>query len=205
MVLTIRKATKEDEPFVSRICLLTGDAGNSAEHLHDYPELPGLVYAVPYVQFPTTWGFVLVDEDIGEPVGYVLGSTDTRAYEAYAAEYWWPTLAEKYPPSIATKPGDVQYTKLIRNMYSASKTCVDFSPAHLHIDILAAYQKQGWGKTLIRQAIDYLKEEEGQDKVWLEMDPRNEGAKVFYSKLGFKEIEGGQPTQMGLRYDEFRG
>jgi GNAT superfamily N-acetyltransferase len=89
-------------------------------------------------------------------------------------------------------------------MYSASEACVNFSPAHLHIDILPAYQKQGWGKILIKQAIDHLKKE-GLDKVWLEMDPRNTGAKVFYGKLGFKEIEGGTPTQMGLSYDEFKG
>ena len=204
MTLTIRKATKEDDPFVSRICLLTGDAGNSAEHLHDCPELPGLVYAVPYVHLPTTWGFVLTDETIGEPVGYILGSTDTRAFEEYAKEHWWPPLAEKYPPSIATKSGDVHYTKLLRNMHTAPQPCVDFSPAHLHIDILPAYQKQGWGKKLIGHAIDYLKESEGLNSIWLGLDPRNKGAKVFYGKLGFKQVEGADENQMGLRFDEFR-
>jgi hypothetical protein len=41
MTLKIRKATEEDEASVSRICLLTADAGASATALHDFGELPG--------------------------------------------------------------------------------------------------------------------------------------------------------------------
>jgi hypothetical protein len=108
MSLTISKATEADSPALSRICLLTADAGKSAEHLHDYRELPVLVYSVPYVKSPTTWAFVLVDES-DEPVGYAVGSTDTRAYEKYTSQYWWPPLAEKYPPSLAVKPDDKRY------------------------------------------------------------------------------------------------
>ena len=46
-VLTGRVVIQEDETALSKICLLTCDAGQSGESLHDYPELPGLVYAVP--------------------------------------------------------------------------------------------------------------------------------------------------------------
>jgi hypothetical protein len=75
MTIKICKVTEDDEVSVSRICLLTADAGVSAEALHDFGELPGLVYAVPYIRMPTTWGFVLEDEAAQEVVGYVLGST----------------------------------------------------------------------------------------------------------------------------------
>jgi len=200
--LTIRGAVKGDEAALSRICLLTADAGSSAELLHNFPELPGLVYAVPYVHLPTTWGFVLHDDEIGQAVGYILGSKDTRAFEAYAKEHWWPPLAEKYPPAraCADKPGDVHYTNLLRHMHTAPESNLEFSPAHMHIDILPAYQKQGWGRRLITAAAKYL-QEEGLDGVWLGLDPRNAGAKVFYTKLGFQVIEGApDENQMGLRF-----
>lgn len=205
MPVIIRPATEQDEQALSKICLLTADAGNSAVHLHDYAELPGLVYAVPYIKLPTTWGFVLEDTDTKEVVGYILGSKDTRAYETYAQEYWWPPLVEKYPPSIATKSGDMHYTNLLRNMHTAPQPNVDFSPAHLHIDILPAYQKQGLGRQLIRRAVEHLRNE-GLEGVWLGMDPRNVGARAFYERIGFRQVEGApDANQFGLRFDDWRG
>jgi len=201
MALTIRRATEEDAPALSRICLLTADAGTSAEHLHDFPELPGLVYSVPYVKLPTTWGFVLVDDATNDVVGYIVGSKDTREYERYAAERWWPALAEKYPPSIAKKPGDVLYTSLFRKMHTASDASINFSAAHLHINVLPAYQGQGWGRKLVAKAIEYLKEENVEGNgVWLGLDPRNEQARKFYKRLGFERIEGADENQMGIKF-----
>ncbi|RDB22807.1 Pheromone-regulated membrane protein 10 [Hypsizygus marmoreus] len=199
MPITIRRATEADAPALSRICLLTAQAGTSAEHLHDFGELPGLAYAVPYVKLPTTWGFVMEDDLTKEVVGYIVGSKDTRAYEAYAAEHWWPALVEKYPTSLAKKPGDVHYMKLFRKMHTAPEANIAFAAAHLHIDILEPYQRQGWGRKLITTAIEYLKEENiVGDGVWLGMDPRNEAARKFYLRLGFKNIEGADENQLDL-------
>ncbi|KAK0453491.1 acyl-CoA N-acyltransferase [Armillaria borealis] len=198
--IIIRRATEADEAALSRICLLTADTGKSAEHLHDFGELPGLVYAVPYVKLPTTWGFVLVDRT-HEVVGYIIGSKDTRAYEQHASEHWWPALAEKYPPESATKPADVRYMQLLRNMHTAPAANIAFASAHLHIDILPEYQKQGWGRKLMQTALDYLKGENiVGDGVWLGMDPRNEGARKFYERLGFADIEGAPGGNMGIKF-----
>ncbi|KAJ3500993.1 hypothetical protein NLJ89_g9541 [Agrocybe chaxingu] len=204
MPVKIRRATESDEAALSRICLLTADAGVSAEPLHDFGELPGLVYAVPYVKLPTTWGFVLEDDVTSQVVGYILGSTDTRAYERYAAEHWWPPLAEKYPPETMVKPGDQNYSKLLRNMHIAPDANVAYSPAHLHIDILEAYQQQGWGRKLIAAAVEFLRGE-GINGVWLGLDPRNEGARKFYTRLGFGLVEGAPDNnQMGLKFADFK-
>lgn len=207
MTLGIRKAIESDEAAVSRICLLTGDAGKSAQHLHEYEELIGLTYAVPYLKLPTTWGFVLFDETKNNTVvGYILGSRDTRAYEKYAADHWWPVLAEKYPPSIAKMPGDVRYTSLFRNMHSAPDANIAFAAAHLHIDILEEYQGQGWGRKLVSTAIEYLKGENvAGEGVWLGMDPRNVEARGFYSRLGFKRTEGADENQFGIKFAEYTG
>ncbi len=201
MTLRIRKGTENDSPSLSRICLLTANAGTSSEDLHDFGELPGLVYAVPYVKLPTTWAFVL-DDDAGEVVGYIVGSTDTRAFEKYAAERWWPPISARYPPDRAVKAADVQYAERLRNMSITPEPNIAFSPAHLHINILERHQKQGWGRMMIATAVRFLIGE-GLQGVWLGVDPRNEGAKLFYQRLGFKQIEGADANQLGLRFDEF--
>ncbi|KAG6830838.1 hypothetical protein H0H92_014490 [Tricholoma furcatifolium] len=205
MTIVIRRATEADEAALSRICLLTGNAGTSAEHLHDYKELIGLTYAVPYVKLPTTWGFVMVDEAKDNAVvGYIVGSKDTRAYEKYAAEHWWPMLAEKYPPSIAKTPADIHYTNLFRNMHTATDANIAFAAAHLHIDILEEYQGLGWGRKLITTAIEYLKGEKiVGEGIWLGMDPRNIKARGFYSRMGFKPIEGADDNQFGVKFTEY--
>ncbi|KAJ7283981.1 hypothetical protein C8J57DRAFT_1432947 [Mycena rebaudengoi] len=195
MPLIIRKATEGDAPALSRICLLTADAGKSAESLHDIGELPGLVYAVPYVKLPTTWAFVLVDEGKTPPVvvGYIVGSKDTRAYEQYASEHWWPALAEKYPPSAAVREADKRYSNLLRNMDTAPDTNIAFSPAHLHINILDEYQGQGWGRKLIMTAVEFLKPE---------VAGVNTSARKFYERLGFSSVEGSPAEVVGLRFTQ---
>jgi len=199
-------ATEDDVPALSRICLLTAEAGTSAEHLHDFGELPGLIFSVPYVKLPTTWAFVLVDETISDAVGYIVGSTDTRAYEKYAAEHWWPSLCEKYPLSIAVKPDDKRYINLLRNMFTASEANIAFAAAHMHINILKEYQRKGWGKKMITAAIDYLKDQNVAGAgVWLGMDERNLEARKFYERIGFQKVEGADGNQMGVKFADWRG
>ncbi|KAL0949405.1 hypothetical protein HGRIS_009467 [Hohenbuehelia grisea] len=212
MPIIVRRATEADEQSLSRICLLTAEAGVTAEHLHNYGELPGLVYAVPYVKLPTTFGFVMEVEETGEVVGYVLASSDTRRYEQEAAEKWWPELQERYPlPSGDStegvydkelKPGDYRYIKLLRKMHTAPDANIAFSPAHMHIDILEAYQRQGWGKKLIARVVMHLKEQ-GYDGLWVGLDTRNESAKKFYGRLGFVDINGAPNGNMGLKFADF--
>ncbi|KAF7301795.1 N-acetyltransferase domain-containing protein [Mycena indigotica] len=197
MALTIRQAALVDEAALSHICLVTADAGKSADPLHDHKELPGLVYAVPYLHLPTTWAFVLVDNE--NVVGYIVGSKDTRVFEQRAAEEWWPIHAEKYPPTEMVKEADKRYAKLLRNMDIAPEAHVAFSPAHLHINIVEEHQGKGWGRKLIETAVNHLKTE-GVDGVWLGMDPRNSEARKFYQRVGFSTFEGASPHAVGMRF-----
>jgi len=201
MTATIQPVTEADKPALSRICLLTAQAGSSAEHLHHYPELPGLVYAIPYTHLPSTFGFVLVEGE--EVVGYILASSDTRLFEKAASETWWPSLVSKYPLSDNDKEADARYKKLLENMHTADPAAIAFSPAHLHIDILPSHQKQGWGRKLIARAVEHL-QTLGIDGVWVGLDTKNENAKLFYGKLGFKLIEGAPDGNMGLKFQDFR-
>lgn len=218
----IRPATSNDVPFLSHICLVTGDKGNSAEHLYTIGELLGLVYALPYVQpelASHTYGFVIEERDTKNVVGYILGATDTRAYEAAAAVYWWPRLREKYPLSLvegyedAVKngethkarltPDDVQIIRTIHNPPPAEERCIAYSPAHMHIDILPQYQRQGWGKRLIGTVVAHLRDK-GLDALWLSMAPGNDNAANFYARLGYEKFEEELPWTVGLRFDTWK-
>lgn len=210
MSLAIRKATAADTDALFRVCLLTADAGKSAEGLHDFPELPGLIFAVPYLTRKATFAYVLEDEDTKEVVGYVVGSPDTREYEQDVHENWFLVHAVRYLYGSPldkpdTKKGDRSYLDRLYNpnAYQAREENIAFSPAHLHINILEKYQRKGWGKRLIGKAIECLKEK-GVDGVWVGLDPRNEEAKRFYEKIGFRDIEGVQDdNQLGLKFVDF--
>ncbi|KAI0003099.1 acyl-CoA N-acyltransferase, partial [Russula compacta] len=214
MPLTIRPVDPADTPALSLICLLTGDAGQSAEPLHEHGELPGLAWALPYVLLPSgtahTWGFVLADDTAPDEdhttkaiKGYVLGTSDTRAYEAATKTEWWPSLRTRFPLSSngdkRTK-ADQEYIDLIhRTPDAAPEACLVVSLAHMHINLLPEVQRQGWGRKLIGSAVDYLR---GQqiDAMWLGMDKRNIVARNFYEKLGFRGIKDAPDNMVALDF-----
>jgi hypothetical protein len=127
--LFTRPATSADSPAVSRICLLTGDKGQSAEGNFKNPEMLGLVYAEPYVNLTTTVGFVLVSKDdedrVEKVVGYILGAPDTRAYEKEAESVWWPPLREKYPLDGEGTEHDKWFYKLIHKPDKSDQPMID--------------------------------------------------------------------------------
>jgi ribosomal protein S18 acetylase RimI-like enzyme len=219
MPFTIRPVVLEDAPALSRICLLTGDAGQSAEHLHRHCELPGLVWALPYVSLPSetarTWGFVLVDEtalDDGGTTkaikGYVVGTSDTRAYEAATEAEWWPSLRNRFSLSSngdGRTKADQEYIDLIhRTPDVALDACLAVSPAHMHINLLPEVQRRGWGRKLIGRVVEHLREE-GIDAMWLGINERNTAARTFYEKLGFWGIKGAPSELMALDFETWKG
>lgn len=104
----IRPATLDDEAAISHICLVTGEAGESAEGIYTKPELLSIVWATPYLHAKNAFAYVLVTtvpEEEGERViGYIIGTTDSPALSEELARDWWPTWAAKYP--VETTPGN---------------------------------------------------------------------------------------------------
>lgn len=207
MSTTIRPARVSDSPALSTICLLTANAGTSAVHLHKYPEFPGLVYAEPYIKMPSTFGYVVEAAD-GQVVGYCLATTDSRKFEQEEEELWWPPLRIKYPIELQNSeellPQDKYFIGLFHNMHRLDDASIAFSPAHLHIDILPQYQRKGLGRQLIDACVKYL-QQQSISGLWIGMDTRNETAKPFYGKLGFRKIEGGPEGVLGLAFADWKG
>jgi len=219
MPFTIRPVVPEDSPALFRIALLTGDAGQSAESLHRHHELIGLLWAVPYASLTPetahTWGFVLVDDAALEDdcstktvKGYIVGTSDTRAYEAATEADWWPSLRTRFPLSNSgderTK-ADQEYIDLIhRAPDPALDSCLAVSPAHMHINLLPEVQRRGWGRKLIGCAVGHLRERQ-IDAVWLGLHERNIAARKFYERLGFRGIQGAPSNMMALDFETWTG
>jgi ribosomal protein S18 acetylase RimI-like enzyme len=214
MPLEIRPATFAHSEALSRICLLTANYGTSAEGLHSIKELPGLVYALPYVNLPTTFGFVLEDVQQdgteGEVFGYILGTTDTKLFMEAAEKDWYPSVRENYPKEVSKEEeakrteADKQYIKIIHKPDIPSPEVFEVSPVHIHIDLLPQVQRQGWGRKLMGAVVEYLREHHpGIDAIWIGVDPRNEEGKKFYRKIGGKELPTSDGEYFSLLLEDF--
>ena len=175
----IREATLADEPDVARICRLTGDAGGDATGNFGDDTALADVYATPYLHGP---GCVALVVDVGgRAAGYVVAATDTRAFQEWFTEQWWPGRAALHPGRTSA---DEWLLASARDPQRCLNSAVDAYPAHLHIDLLPELQGAGWGRRLM----DALRERlaaAGVAGVHLVAERRNAGAQAFYPRVGF--------------------
>ncbi|CAE6430204.1 unnamed protein product [Rhizoctonia solani] len=207
MTQTVRPAIPADRHFISRICLLTGDAGRSAEGQHNYPELLGLVYAEPYVVVSPQFGFVIEDSESGDVIGYILGTPDTREFEKNTGKQWYKELRKKYPkdpyPRDSTE-ADKHIINLIHEPETAPEEIISVSQAHIRIDTLPIAQGHGWGTRLIGKAVEYLREQ-GKDSLFVRIvDSKNAGARSFYLAIGFESVTTPHGEYFRLGFDKWR-
>jgi len=182
----IRGFEPGDTASLYDICLRTGDSGADASGLYQDPELVGHVYVGPYLRLAPSLAFVGVDA-LGV-AGYVLGVTDTVAFDAAAEQAWWPALRERYPLSAfpASSP-DGRLVRLIHSPPAASPDVVERYPAHLHIDLLPRIQGQGNGRRLLTTLLSALASA-GAPGVHLGVGTANQRAIAFYRRMGFAEV-----------------
>lgn len=190
----IRPATPADFPALYRICLETADAGGDARALYSDPDYPGQRFAVPYARFAPDFAFVLERE--GEVQGYVVATPDTRAFEARLAADWWPLLQEHYRDRSASAPLDSKILDAISHPDRAAENLVAQWPAHLHINLLPAAQKGGWGRKMIEHELAALRAA-GVTGVHLGVSLQNEQVCAFYQRMGFTPILRSNAIYMG--------
>jgi ribosomal protein S18 acetylase RimI-like enzyme len=184
---SIRLVRRDDTDAVYDICLRTADAGGDASHLYDDPRLPGHVWAGPYVAHEPEHGFVVVD-DADVPIGYILGASDSRAFEALLERAWWPALRDRYAPDVPRASAAERIAvHLIHHPPTADPSVVEAYPSHLHIDLLPAAQGHGDGRRLIDRLLESLSAA-GSPGVHLGVSSRNEHAIGFYRAVGFTEL-----------------
>jgi ribosomal protein S18 acetylase RimI-like enzyme len=147
----IRPYRPSDLDDICRICLLTGESGADASALYRDPKVLGHLYAGPYGVLSPETAFVVEDaEGVG---GYILGTPDTRAFEARLEAEWWPRLRLQYANPSGTPPDawtpDQRRAYLIHRPFHAPRRVVVPFPAHLHIDLLPRLQGQNLGRRLL--------------------------------------------------------
>lgn len=185
----IRPFRPGDEPALSEICLKTAAAGADATGIFADDDLWGEVFVLPYVARHPDLAFV-VESDDGRVVGYIVGTDDTRAFEDWFHDEWWPRFSERWPnpdrPAevLTRQDGTVAYAYGRR---AGAEPFGDTYPAHLHIDLLPELQGQGVGRRLIDTLIAALRAR-GVSGLHLAADVRNTSAAAFYERIGFTRI-----------------
>lgn len=196
----IRPFRSGDEPAAYRVCLLTGDAGKDASHLHDDPDLLGHVYVGAYLKLAPELAFVL--EDDGGVCGYVLGALDSRSFYARYVAEWLPPLQARIPRPTAPRAGWSSSDELRHLLHEPDLFCPEpyaAYPSHLHIDLLPRAQGRGWGRRMMTTLLDRLRAL-GSPGVHLGMHVSNARALAFYTALGFHELAlVGESRYLGLR------
>ncbi len=208
MSLSIRRYQPGDEAAVYDICVRTGDDGHDATGKFADGRLLADVYAGPYLHLEPDLAFVLADGQ--RPVGYVLGTAGTAAFvESYRRE-WLPRFASTRPAPLSP-PATVAATPdegLVATLYEPERMLspvLGNFPAHLHIDILPAYQGGGHGRRLIETFVPAVARA-GADGVHVAVSPTNTRAHGFYLRVGFERLDfaGGGAYFYGLKTTSYK-
>lgn len=166
--------------------------------------------------------FVL-DSGTGEAVGYVIGCPSVPSFVAAYPEYVSSilsrdvpapkhTLAEKkedwcLPGSTEVNPECLKQTAydphLLLLESEAKKALVEKFGATMHIDLLEPFQRQGWGRKLIERFLRTVKEEGAKGGVHIGIAGENSKVVLFYEKVGFKVVPGGEATSTIWMVKEF--
>ncbi len=188
---TIRQAHFSDTHSIYDICLKTGNNGSDATHLYKYPHLLGDYYALNYMAFESESCFVITEDAIKEPTaqGYILGCTNSQAFNTWMETTWLPPLRKKY--ILSSGKTETENT-LINTLHEKHDTPIlpvlQKYPAHLHIDMLPNMQGKGYGRKLIETFETFLRKK-SVTGVHLGVSGENKSAIGFYQKMGFKVIE----------------
>lgn len=190
-MLTFRKAVPQDEDALYAICLATGDSGKDATHLYADDKIVGNIYAVPYLHLCPDSAFVAED---GEGVcGYIVGATDTAAYEKLLEQAWWPKLRERYP--IAEEEGNLlpeEHRKRVAFIHQPSQmpaAVLQNYPAHIHMNLLERARGTGGGSRLLSMWVE-MERGRGTPGIHLGANPENHTGVAFWQSRGFAPLVG---------------
>lgn len=185
---TLRPAKTSDELALRTICYQTADAGQALTTPLDYPELPALLYASPYLVAPGALG--LVAEDEAGVCAYALGCLDSRAFYDWMNATWLAQKRTQY-----ALPGNLTsfQAKLLARLHAPCHThpALTAFPAHLHINLLPRAQGKGLGRRLIFALLEAMQQGGASGVHWgvhCGVNPLNTGAVAFYRKLGFAVV-----------------
>ncbi|MEV8596024.1 GNAT family N-acetyltransferase [Streptomyces sp. NPDC052012] len=184
----IRPYRPEDRDALDDICVRTAHNGQDSRPVYADPGVLPATFAAPYVHLEPELAFVL-DDGHGRAVGYILGTADTPRFAEAFRTTWLPLVAERYPePSGPPSTPDETMALLLHHPERMVVPELAAYPAHLHIDLLPAWQGRGHGRELMRTFLGAL-QGRGVPSVHLVMATANKPARAFYDRMGFHVID----------------
>lgn len=171
--VSIRPYKPADKDNVHYICL------NSDGPCTDTPEEQLFILATfcdYYIECEPQNCFVAANVN-DRAIGYIISASD---FDAFAARFF-----DVYPKRILPNERLYQAALHAADLEQKYKTCF---PAHLHINILPEYQRQGVGTALLDRLTMHLKNL-GVPGVMLSAGEQNYNGHSFYRKYGFLELE----------------
>ncbi|EXJ94619.1 hypothetical protein A1O1_03015 [Capronia coronata CBS 617.96] len=141
---------------------------------------------------------LVLDDGTGRAVGYLLGAADTASFvDSYETTYLPYLQSLGFEKPIPDDPAAWETdlpTALKQIMFTPEgmlhrehHELLAQWPAHLHVDILPPYQKQGYGRQLIKHYCTMARVS-GAIGIHLLMATSNEEAQMFYDRVGFKRF-----------------
>lgn len=158
------------------------------------------IWCRPYLFLVPNTCFVL-DDGQGKAVGYIIGAINSKHFCSKWNTEYLPTVKDDLESLPPPNGKDESETLLLKRRKQTLLDLIRSNPeklvydqrdlladrGHLHIDLLPAYHRQGYGKQLIQQFIDATRAQ-GCTGLYLGMVASNLGAAAFYEACGFHRL-----------------
>ena len=185
----IRPARPGDEPGAYHVCLKTGNYGQDGEPYYgEDPDALGRVFVGPYLAYEPELSLIL--EDAEGICGYALGAFNSRRFYARYEAEWRPDLCARFPAPEGDPRQWTRVQQVHHGYHHPDYFCpepYETYPSHLHIDLLARAQGRGYGRRMMEQVMDRLRQR-GSPGAHLGVSLLNLPAFGFYQRLGFQEL-----------------
>ena len=193
-VITIRNYQPADRQGVLNVLIKTGYMGEDASNRFDDTYLFGLLFCLYYVDYEPENCFVAIDSTINQVVGYILSTLDSIKQKKNFTKRIVPRVFFRlFFYTIWRYNKSFQVVIHMRKMDSSEpeipnlkKMLLEY-PAHLHIDILPEYHRQGIGTSLIAKLESHLRNHNCSG-VHLGTSEQNIKAIPFYEAMGFNRF-----------------
>lgn len=193
--MIVRSWRPRDAEAVHRICVDTGDAGDSVRSILADPDLAAYVLVDPYVLLQPELAFVA--EDNGVVLGYVVAALDSEEFYARWQLEWSPRFARTHPAERWTdsRNADSQLRAFLHRPRLMLPEDLHRYPSHLHINLIAAARRRGVGRALLRVLFHEL-ERAGSPGVQLGVRSTNTGAHAFYRAVGMHRLASDEQVEL---------
>jgi len=185
LFVKIRKLERKDEEALIDICFITGDPFLKKIFPNSY--LFSLFWCLYYVWYEENNCFIAYDEKSKEVIGYIFSTLDTLEQEENFKRKMTPLIKQKLKElkikSIQSRI--VVHFIINKPLTKKRKRLIMEYPAHLHINILPEYQRQGIGHRLMI-AFEANLREKGISGFHLEVSAKNKLGINFYEKYGLE-------------------